>query len=113
LFNRLREAGRLLLVAARQGPKELAVSLPDLKSRWQWGAVFHVHPLDDAQKQAALQLRARARGLELSEEVALYILQRLPRTMNELVLQLQRLDSASLAEQRKLTIPFVKKILVL
>ncbi|RYY02386.1 MAG: DnaA regulatory inactivator Hda [Gammaproteobacteria bacterium] len=111
LFNRLRDAGKLLLVAAVQGPQELPVNLPDLKSRLQWGAVFHVHTLDDSQKQAALQFRARARGLELNDEVAAYIIQRLPRDMNELFWQLNRLDHASLAEQRKLTIPFVKKIL--
>ena len=111
LFNRLRDAGKLLLVAAVHGPQELAVNLPDLKSRLQWGAVFHVHTLDDEQKQAALQFRARARGLDLSDEVAAFIIQRLPRDMNELFWQLNRLDHASLAEQRKLTIPFVKKIL--
>lgn len=110
LFNRLRDAGKLLLIAAVQGPQELTVSLPDLKSRLQWGTIFHVHTLDDEQKQAALQFRARARGLELNDEVAAYIIQRLPRDMNELFWQLNRLDHASLAEQRKLTIPFVKKI---
>jgi DnaA-homolog protein len=111
LFNRLRDAGKLLVVSAVQGPQELPVQLPDLKSRLQWGTTFHVQTLDDNQKQAALQFRAKARGLELSDEVAAYIIQRLPRDMNELFWQLNRLDHASLAEQRKLTIPFVKKIL--
>ncbi|RYY76308.1 MAG: DnaA regulatory inactivator Hda [Gammaproteobacteria bacterium] len=111
LFNRLRDAGKLLLVAAVHGPQELPVNLPDLKSRLHWGAVFHVHTLDDEQKQAALQFRARARGLELNDEVAAFIIQRSPRDMNELFWLLNRLDHASLAEQRKLTIPFVKKIL--
>jgi len=111
LFNVLRDLGKLLLVAAVHSPRELAVQLPDLASRLQWGATFHLHTLDDTEKQQALQFRARARGLELNDEVATYILQRLPRDMNELFLQLNRLDHASLAEQRKLTIPFVKKIL--
>jgi len=111
LFNRLRDAGKLLLVAALHGPHELAIGLPDLKSRLHWGTTFHVQNLDDSQKQAALQFRAKARGLELNDEVAAYIIQRLPRDMNELFWQLNRLDHASLAEQRKLTIPFVKKIL--
>jgi DnaA-homolog protein len=111
LFNRLRDAGKLLIVAAIHGPQELAVNLPDLKSRLQWGTTFHVQTLDDDQKQAALQFRAKARGLELSDEVAAFIIQRLPRDMNELFWQLNRLDHASLAEQRKLTIPFVKKVL--
>ncbi|MDF3014247.1 MAG: hda, partial [Cellvibrio sp.] len=41
------------------------------------------------------------------------IIQRLPRDTNELFWQLARLDHASLAEQRKLTIPFVKKVLAI
>ncbi len=111
LFNRLRDSGGRLLVAAVQGPRELPVELPDLRSRLQWGMTCQVHPLSDDEKQLALRHRARARGLELNEEVAHYILQRVPRDMNELFCYLQRLDHASLAEQRKLTIPFVKKVL--
>lgn len=111
LFNNLRESGKRLLIAAVQTPRELPVQLEDLRSRLQWGLTYQVHLLNDEEKQQALQRRARARGLELSDELAHYILQRLPRDMNHLFCQLQRLDYASLAEQRKLTIPFVKKIL--
>ena len=113
LYNRLRERGRRLLVAAEHNPRELAISLEDLRSRLQWGITYQVHNLSDDEKQQALQLRARARGLELNDEVAQYIIQRLPRDTNELFWQLQRLDQASLAEQRKLTIPFVKKVLAI
>jgi len=113
LYNRLREEGKRLLVAAEHSPRELALSLEDLRSRLQWGLTYQVHSLSDDDKQQALQMRARARGLELSDEVAQYIIQRLPRDTNELFWQLQRLDHASLAEQRKLTIPFVKKVLAI
>lgn len=113
LYNRLHEHQRRLLVAAVQGPRELPVTLPDLRSRLMWGVTCQVQPLNDEDKQQALRHRARARGLELSEDVAHYILQRVPRDMNELFCYLQRLDHASLAEQRKLTIPFVKKVLSL
>lgn len=113
LYNRLRERGSRLLVAAEHSPRELAIGLEDLRSRLQWGITYQVHSLSDAEKQQALQLRARARGLELGDDVAQYIIQRLPRDTNELFWQLQRLDHASLAEQRKLTIPFVKKVLAI
>lgn len=113
LYNMLREAGKKLLVAAEHGPHELAVDLPDLRSRLQWGVTYQVRNLSDDDKQQALQMRARARGLELSDEVAQFIIQRLSRDTNELFWQLQRLDHASLAEQRKLTIPFIKKVLAL
>jgi DnaA family protein len=111
LYNHLRESGKCLLVAAELGPRELPIHLEDLRSRLQWGVTYQVQLLDDDGKQQALQRRARARGLELSDEVAHYMLQRLPRDMNVLFRQLHRLDHASLAEQRKLTIPFVKKVL--
>lgn len=113
LYNQLREAGKKLLVAAEQSPRDLPVGLEDLRSRLQWGVTYQVHPLNDEDKQQALQLRARARGLELGDDVAQYLIQRLPRDTNALFWQLQRLDHASLAEQRKLTIPFVKKILAI
>ncbi|HSC68716.1 MAG TPA: DnaA regulatory inactivator Hda [Cellvibrio sp.] len=113
LYNRLREGGKRLLVAAEFSPRELALVLEDLRSRLQWGVTYQVHSLNDDEKQQALQMRARARGLELGDEVAQYIIQRLPRDTNELFWQLQRLDHASLAEQRKLTIPFVKKVLAI
>lgn len=111
LYNQLRDLGKRLLVAAVEGPQQLPLSLPDLQSRLQWGLTLRVAELSDDDKKAALQFRAKARGLELSDEVCSYILQRLPRDMNELFWQLNRLDQASLAEQRKLTIPFVKKII--
>jgi DnaA family protein len=113
LYNRLRDAGKCLLVAAEHNPRELALSLEDLRSRLQWGLTYQVHSLTDEDKQQALQMRARARGLELGDDVAQYIIQRLPRDTNELFWQLARLDHASLAEQRKLTIPFVKKVLAI
>lgn len=111
LYNALRDNGRLLLVAATGNPRSLPVELPDLRSRLMWGSTFQVHSLSDDDKVRALRVRARERGLELNEEVATFIVQRVPRDMNQLFCYLHRLDHASLAEQRKLTIPFVKKVL--
>ena len=60
--------------------------------------------------EAALRMRAKARGMEMSAEVAQFILNRAPRDMNDLFDLLERLDVVSLQEQRKLTIPFVKHV---
>ena len=110
-FNTMRDTGRRVIMAATKGPRELPVVLPDLQSRLNWGLVFQVQPLDDFSKQTALQNRAKARGMELSDEVAQFIMHRSPRDTHELFRSLQRLDDASLAEQRRLTIPFVKQTL--
>ncbi|MBC6905588.1 DnaA regulatory inactivator Hda [Saccharophagus sp. K07] len=111
LFNRLRDAGNRLLIASHSSPPSLPLTLPDLKSRVLGGVVYHLHGLNDQQKAHALQLRAKARGMDMSDEVAKYILSRAPRDTNELFNLLNRLDDASLQQQRKLTIPFVKEVL--
>jgi DnaA family protein len=110
-FNRLRDAGRRLVVAADVAPRQLEAILPDLASRLSWGTTYHLRSLDDTHCLAALQLRARARGLHLSDEVARYILHRGPRSMDALFDTLEVLDRASMSAQRKLTIPFVKQAL--
>jgi DnaA family protein len=111
LINRCRAAGGCLLLAARANIGELAWALPDLVSRLAWGPVFQVRPLTDAGKLDVLQARARRRGIELNDEVGRYLLTRYPRDMRYLCEQLDTLDRASLAAQRRLTIPFIKEVL--
>ncbi|MGW8310551.1 MAG: HdaA/DnaA family protein, partial [Thiogranum sp.] len=57
--------------------------------------------------------RAEQRGFELPEDTGRYLLRRLPRDLPALMKLLERLDTASLAAQRKLTVPFVKSVLEL
>jgi DnaA family protein len=111
LYNRLREAGAPLVLAGRAGPASLDIQLPDLGSRLRGALVFHLEPLGDQDKQRALEIRAKARGFELPAEVSGYLLRRMPRDMKALCALLDRLDHASLAMQRRLTIPFVRGLI--
>ncbi len=111
LFNRLRDSGRRLLLAATASPRELPVQLPDLQSRLTLALVFQLHELGDEDKLRALQLRASRRGLHLTDDVGRFILTRGERSMSGLFELLERLDQASLQAQRKLTIPFLKETL--
>lgn len=110
-YNRMRETQNTLLVAATVSPSVLPVDLTDLQSRLSWGPVFQLGELDDAGKVAALSLRASARGFDLPEEVALFLLRRSSRDMESLFTLLDKLDNESLAQHRKLTIPFVKSLI--
>lgn len=109
LFNRCRDGGARLLVSGSAVPAHVGLSLDDLTSRLGWGLVCHVRALRDEQLTCALQLRARRRGIELPEDVAAYLLRRCRRDTTGLFSLLERLDVASLAEQRRLTIPFVRQ----
>lgn len=111
LFNALRAAGGTWLASGPDVPAALDLRLPDLASRIGAGPVFQLHALDDEGRLAALMLRARQRGIELPDEVGRYLLKRVPRDMKSLYALLERLDRASLAEQRRLTIPLVRAVL--
>ena len=110
-FNRLRDAGKQLLIAADAPPRNLKMKLPDLQSRLSLSLVFQLHELGDDDKLRALQLRASRRGLQLPDDVGRFILARSERSMTVLFDTLEQLDRASLQAQRKLTIPFLKEVL--
>ena len=111
LYNRMRDAGNKVIVAGNVAPNALPIALADLQSRLGWGPVFHLQELNDANKIAALQLRAKTRGFELTEEVGLFLIRRSARDMVSLFALLDKLDEASLAQHRKLTIPFVRGLI--
>jgi len=110
-FNRCREAGTKLVMAAHGVPDELDVILPDLLSRLKSGVILQMLQYRDDDRRRLLQHRASMRGLYLSNEVAVFLLNRLPRDTQGLMAALERLDGASLQEQRRLTLPFVKETL--
>jgi len=111
LYNRLREQDRPLLMSADQGPQSIGMQLPDLKSRLAWDLVFHLHPLDEVSLIQALQQRAQARLFDFPDEVLDYLVKRASRDTHSLFRLLDRLDRASLASKKKITIPFVRDTL--
>lgn len=110
LYNRARQHDCRLLIAGNAAPRALAVELADLRSRLAWGIVFQLPAAGDEERVAILQFRAARRGLTLTNEVASYIVTRAPRQLDALLSLLEDLDRASLAEQRALSIPFIKRV---
>ncbi|MEN8165897.1 MAG: DnaA regulatory inactivator Hda [Pseudomonadota bacterium] len=111
LFNQLRDHRAQLFIAANAPPGQLPVKLKDLASRLTWGPCYHLIPLNDPERLELLISSAEQRGLKLSPETAGFLLQRTPRDIHSLTRLVERLDQASLAEQRRLTTPFVRKVL--
>ena len=111
LHTLMQDLGGRLLVAGRPAPASLAFRLPDLQSRLLAADVRQLQELDDAGQVRALQIRAARRGLTLADDAALFLVRRLPRDMHSLCDVLDRLDEASLAAQRRLTVPFLKTAL--
>ena len=100
-----------MLISGDESAQQLGISLPDLVSRLSWGLTEQVKPMDDEEKVQALQYRATQRGLFLSDDVVKFLLNRFSRDMSNLIKSLDALDKASIQEQRKITIPFIKEVL--
>ncbi len=75
------------------------------------GETQSIKQLSDSDKVLALQFRANQRGMQLSVEVAKFLINRQARDMASLISSLDKLDKASIREQRKITIPFIKEVL--
>ncbi len=111
LYNKLMANGHRLCVSAHCAPHEIPCDLPDLKSRLNAGVTFKLADLTESEVLNALVLRAKCRGLVLPDNVGEFLLTHCTRDLRSLFDSLDTLDKVSLAEQRKLTIPFVKEVL--
>jgi DnaA family protein len=111
LYNRALQKQHKLLISANCTPQYLPFELADLKSRLSAATIFQLQSLNEAEKITALIKRAQLRGVTLTQPVAEYLINHWPRDFRSLITALEKLDTASLIEQRKLTIPFVKKVM--
>lgn len=109
LYNRARDSATPLVVTGDLPPAQLNIELPDLKTRLGWGLIFQLLDIDDEEKLQLMRQRAKHRGMEISSEVGEFLLRRYSRDTRDLMKLIDELDRASLTEQRRLTIPFVKQ----
>ncbi len=111
LFNEAQELHAQLIFAAGAAPRPIEWRLDDWRSRAGACVVYQVRELDEAGRARALELRATQRGLKLPPETLDYLMKRMPRDLHSLFEILDELDEASLAAQRRLTIPFIRDAL--
>jgi DnaA family protein len=111
LYNRCRAEQTTLLFAASLPPAQLGVGLPDLVSRLSACTQVALKPLDEGARRTLLRERAHARGIELDEGVLDWLFARGRRDLGSLLAVLDRIDRASLAAQRRVTIPFLRTLM--
>jgi len=112
LFNLAHEQCKNLIFSADQGPAQLPLALPDLRSRLSWGSAYQLRALDQDGLVELLQTQAQNRGLLLKPKVAQWLLTHCNRSPRNLLNLLERLDQAALAQKRhQLTLPFVQSCL--
>jgi DnaA family protein len=111
LYQGLVAAGGALAVTVDQPPAALACHYPDLASRLRALPGYALPVLADHAKRGVLQRLSAERGLAVSPAVFDYWFARGARDLASLLAQLDALDAAAWAEQRRITVPLLKSVL--
>lgn len=110
-YNQHRERCHTLVVSAPCPVQDLALNLPDLETRLNWGLSLKIQDMNDDDKVSALAFRAKQMGFEISPQIGHYLLNHCDRELSSLWILLEKLDKASLSAKRLVTIPFIKQVL--
>ena len=111
LYNRGKTEKVAFLFAALRPPAQVGIGLPDLVSRLSACAQASLKPLSDEGRRGVLRERAAARGIVLDGAALDWLFARSERDLASLTALLDRLDRESLAAKRRVTVPFLRKLL--
>jgi DnaA family protein len=91
--------------------KSINFTIPDLASRLKWDQILEIPELNDDDKIKVLQKNAYERGWNLTPKVCDYIMNHYKRDLYFLCNCVKFIDETSLSLKKKITIPFIKKII--
>ena len=83
-FNALYEAQKQIVFTSDRPPKEIPTLEERLRSRFEWGLTADIQPPDLETKVAIIRKKAEDKGLNIPQEVALFIAERVRSNVREL-----------------------------
>lgn len=83
-FNALHEESKQIIISSDRPPKEIPTLEDRLRSRFEWGLITDITPPDLETRIAILNKKAKAEGLEIPNEVMLYIANQINTNIREL-----------------------------
>lgn len=83
-FNALHEDNKQIIISSDRPPKEIPTLEDRLRSRFEWGLITDITPPDLETRIAILSKKAKAEGLEIPNEVMLYIANQIDTNIREL-----------------------------
>ncbi|GAA0608426.1 chromosomal replication initiator protein DnaA [Virgibacillus siamensis] len=83
-FNTLHEENKQIIISSDRPPKEIPTLEDRLRSRFEWGLITDITPPDLETRTAILRKKAKAEGLDIPNEVMLYIANQIDTNIREL-----------------------------
>jgi chromosomal replication initiator protein len=83
-FNTLHEDNKQIIISSDRTPREIPTLEDRLRSRFEWGLITDITPPDLETRIAILRKKAKADGLDIPNEVMLYIANQIDSNIREL-----------------------------
>lgn len=83
-FNALHEDYKQIVISSDRPPKEIPTLEDRLRSRFEWGLITDITPPDLETRIAILRKKAKAEGLDIPNEVMIYIANQIDTNIREL-----------------------------
>ena len=83
-FNTLHEESKQIVISSDRPPREIPTLEDRLRSRFEWGLITDITPPDLETRIAILRKKAKADGLDIPNEVMLYIANQIDTNIREL-----------------------------
>lgn len=117
LFHILNEVknkeGASILMTSDVPPSSWNIDLKDLDSRLKAAQIVEISPPDEMLLMGVFVKQLNDRQLSVDPDVVSFIISRSDRSFENIIHTVKKIDAASLKEKRRITLPFVKKILSL
>ena len=104
LYNLLQERGAFFLLAGRVSPRQLQISLPDLRSRLLAVPVVRIMPPDDGLLVAVMAKLFSDRQVLVGQDVLSFLAARIERSFAAVEKIVNRVDEISLSGKRPITV---------
>ncbi len=110
-FNSLYESHKQIVVTSDKFPKEIPGLEERLRSRFEWGLIADIQAPDVETKQAILKMKAEQNGIDLPEEVALFLANSVSSNVRELEGYLIRIGAYASLTSTPISLDMAKDIL--
>lgn len=110
-FNALYEANKQIIISSDRPPKEIPTLEDRLRSRFEWGLIADIQPPDFETRIAILKKKADIEHLNVSNDVMVYIANKIQSNIRELEGALIRIVAYSSLTNKEITVDLASEAL--
>ncbi|MBL4938396.1 chromosomal replication initiator protein DnaA [Clostridium sp. YIM B02515] len=110
-FNALHEANKQIILSSDRPPKEIPTLEDRLRSRFEWGLIADIQTPDFETRIAILKKKADVEGLNISNDVMVYIATKIKSNIRELEGALIRIVAYSSLTNKEITVDLAAEAL--